>query len=126
MREGEFDDVAEDYGRAVGGDFDDVVGGVGMGLGEVGDYDFVDAGGGAESSLFVAGTAWLKPRPFKSVGAGIAMVSVGAELCSAGQPGAVPYVSLGRASAVTRAGAPAPHGSIKIAALGSGGLQVAV
>jgi len=42
--EREFDDVAEDYRRAVGGDFYDVVGGVGVGLGEVGDYDFVDAG----------------------------------------------------------------------------------
>src|ERR1019366_7141848 len=45
LGQGEFDYVAQDYGGAVGGDFDDVVGGVGVGLGEVGDYDFVDAGG---------------------------------------------------------------------------------
>src|SRR5713101_4033760 len=43
----EFDDVAEDDGRPVSGDFDDVVGGVGVGLSEVGDYDFVDAGVGS-------------------------------------------------------------------------------
>ena len=41
--ESEFDDVAEDDGRSVGGDFDDVVSGVGMRLGEIGDDDFVDA-----------------------------------------------------------------------------------
>ncbi len=34
--------VAEHDRRAVGGDFDDVVGSVGMWLGEVGDHDFVD------------------------------------------------------------------------------------
>ena len=43
--EREFDDVAQDDGRAVGGDFDDVVGGVGVRLLEVSDDDFVDAGG---------------------------------------------------------------------------------
>ncbi len=39
----QFDDVPEHDRRAVGGDLDDVVGGVGMGLGEVSDHDFVDA-----------------------------------------------------------------------------------
>ncbi len=34
----------KNHRRAVGGDFDDVVGGVGVGFGEVGDDDFVDAG----------------------------------------------------------------------------------
>ena len=41
--EREFDDVAQDDGGAVGGDFDDVIGGVGVGLLEVSDDDFVDA-----------------------------------------------------------------------------------
>jgi hypothetical protein len=45
LGQGEFDYVAEDYGGTVGGDFYDVVGRVGVGLGEVGDYDLVDAGG---------------------------------------------------------------------------------
>src|SRR5262249_35585785 len=39
---GEFDDVAQDYWRSVGGDFDDVVGRVGVGLGKVRDDDFID------------------------------------------------------------------------------------
>ena len=43
----QLDDVPEHDRRAVGGDLDDVVGGVGMGLGEVGDDDFVDAGAGS-------------------------------------------------------------------------------
>ena len=38
----QFDDVAQDYRRTVSGNFDDVVCGVGMGLGEVGDDHFVD------------------------------------------------------------------------------------
>src|ERR1700722_10204819 len=37
------DDVPQDYWRSVGGDFDDVVGSVGVRLREVGDDDFVDA-----------------------------------------------------------------------------------
>src|SRR5258708_27615933 len=41
--ESEFNNMAKDHGRSVGGDFDDVVGGIGMRLGEVGDYDFVYA-----------------------------------------------------------------------------------
>ncbi len=39
----EFDDVAQHDWRAVGGDLNDVVGCVGVGLGEVGDDDFIDA-----------------------------------------------------------------------------------
>ena len=39
----QLDHVAQDHGRTVGGDFDDVIGGVGMRLGKVGDNDFVDA-----------------------------------------------------------------------------------
>ncbi len=39
----EFDDVPEHHGRSMRRDFDDVVGGVGMRLGEVCDDDFVDA-----------------------------------------------------------------------------------
>ena len=42
-RQRQLDYVAQDDGRAVAGDFDDVVGGVGVRLGEVGDDDFVDA-----------------------------------------------------------------------------------
>jgi len=34
----------QDDGRAVSGDFDDVVSGVGVGLGEVGDHNLIDAG----------------------------------------------------------------------------------
>ena len=37
------DHVAQNHWRAVGGNFDDVVGGVGVWRGEVGDDDFVDA-----------------------------------------------------------------------------------
>ena len=39
----QFDDVPQDDRRSVGGNLDDVVGGVGMRLGEIGDDDFVDA-----------------------------------------------------------------------------------
>src|SRR5215472_3090264 len=37
--------MAQDDGRSVAGDFDDIVGGVGVRLGEVGDDDFVNSGG---------------------------------------------------------------------------------
>ena len=39
----QLDDVPQHHGRTVSGDFHDVVGGVGMRLGEIGDDDFVDA-----------------------------------------------------------------------------------
>ena len=42
-RNAQLDDVPEHDRRSVGGDLDDVVGGIGMGLGEVSDHDFVDA-----------------------------------------------------------------------------------
>ncbi len=48
----EFDDVTEYDGRAVGRDFNDVVGGVGMGLLEIGDDDFVDAAADLRHPLF--------------------------------------------------------------------------
>jgi hypothetical protein len=41
-RYGEFHDVPQNHGRTVGGDFDHVVGGVRVRLGEVGNYYFVD------------------------------------------------------------------------------------
>ena len=44
--ERQLDDVPQDHRGSVGGDFDDVVGGVGVRLLEVSDDDFVDAGGG--------------------------------------------------------------------------------
>ena len=63
--QGQLDHVAQNHRRAVGRDFDDVVGGVGVRLGKVGDHDFVDA-------LFV--TVWsraTRPRavfPWKEPG----------------------------------------------------------
>ena len=39
----QLDDASQNYWRAVGGDFDDVVSGIGMRFGEVGHNDFVDA-----------------------------------------------------------------------------------
>jgi hypothetical protein len=41
--EGKVDDVAQNNGRSVGGDFDNVVGRVGVGFGKVGNDNFVDA-----------------------------------------------------------------------------------
>ncbi len=41
--QGQFDYVTQNYRRSVSRDFDDVIGGVGMGFGEVGDDNFVDA-----------------------------------------------------------------------------------
>ena len=40
----EFHNVPKNHGRPVGGDFDNVVGGVGIRFGEVGDDNFIDAG----------------------------------------------------------------------------------
>ena len=56
--EREFNDVAQNDRRSVRGDFDDVVSGVGMRLGEVGDDDFVDA------LVVWCGPVWRgRPRP---------------------------------------------------------------
>ncbi len=41
--QGQFYNVLQNYRRTMGGDFDDVVGGVGVGFGEVGNDDFIDA-----------------------------------------------------------------------------------
>src|ERR1700674_3911480 len=42
--ESKLNNMAQNHGRAVGGDFDDVVGRVGVGLSKVGNNDFVNGG----------------------------------------------------------------------------------
>ena len=57
MRQRQFDDVAQHNGRAVGRNFDDVVGRVGMRRGKVSDNNFVDA-------LVLTVGVWSgRPRP---------------------------------------------------------------
>jgi hypothetical protein len=61
--QGHLDNVPQNHGRAVSGDFDDVVGSVGMRLGEIADKDFVDAGGHRRALLGLDGS---KTRPHTS------------------------------------------------------------
>ena len=70
------EEVVEEDGGAVGGDFDDVFGGVGGGGGEVGDYGFVEVS--PSESMISAKRAWAGARGWRRRRRGSAMVRAGA------------------------------------------------